>query len=315
MPDKQHLSIPSAQLIAQACASLQSSVSLLTQAATNVSAATALLERGIPCEPKKSKKRLSKTQQSQTEKRKQTKKPTVSPYFPEPERKLRSKAGAGPTVSPFFPEPFSRERTPSGLAFKLQTPDFGLIQERICESLFALVIQAILWNKTKGTAARPILWKILCTYPTPESLAAADPKAVEDTIRILGLQERRALCLVKMANVWVAAPPCAERRYGRRNYPKKGSNKDVKDRELLDSDDPREGWEIGHLPGIGEYALDSYRIFGRDRLRGIHGVEGTEPEWKRVVPSDKELGPYVKFKWKQEGWEYDLKTGVRVKIS
>ena len=315
MADKKHELTPATRRIAQACASLQSSSSFLTQAATDISSATALLKNGISYEPRKDGKNLPSNQDTKSEKRKQAKKPTVSPHFPKPERKLKSKAGAGPTISPFFPEPFSRERTPPGLAFKLQKPEFGLIQERICESLFALVIQAILWNKTKGTAARPILWKMLCTYPTPESLAAADPKAVEDAIRILGLQERRASCLVKMANVWVAAPPCAERRYGRRNYPKKGSNRDVKDRETLEPHDAREGWEIGHLPGIGEYALDSYRIFGRDRLLGFHDVEGIEPEWKRVVPNDKELGPYVKFRWKQEGWEYDLNTGERVKIS
>lgn len=179
--------------------------------------------------------------------------------------------------------------------------------------MFALVVQAILWNKTKGTAARPILWKILCAYPTPELLASANPTEVQETIRILGLQERRATCLVKMANVWVEAPPCAERRYGRRNYPKKGNNKNVRERELLNPDDPRQGWEIGHLPGVGEYALDSYRLFGRDRLRRLQGFENLEPEWKRVVPSDKELGPYVKFKWAQEGWDYDLSSGVRVK--
>ena len=179
--------------------------------------------------------------------------------------------------------------------------------------MYALVVQAILWNRTKGIAARPILWKLLCTYPTPEALASADPKAVEDMIRVLGLQRQLALSLVKMANVWVAAPPCMERRYGRRNYPK-GKGRDVRDRELLEPDDPRDGWEIGHLPGVGEYALDSYRLFGRDRLRGVKDGDGQEPEWKSVVPADKELGPYVRYKWAQQGWSYDIATGKRHRI-
>jgi len=38
--------------------------------------------------------------------------------------------------------------------------------------------------------------------------------------------------------------------------------------------DAREGWEIAHLPGMGAYALDSYRIFHRDELRGILIREG-----------------------------------------
>lgn len=314
MEHSSHDVLSSAQLIAQACSSLECSSSLLIQAATDISSATALLNRGIISRTQKSKKSSPLVKEERPRRSERTKKPTISPYFPEPAQKPKQKKSTGPTTSPFFPEPFSRNQTPPGLPFKLKTPEFGLIQERICESLFALVVQAILWNKTKGTAARPILWKLLCTYTTPEALAAADPKAIEDAIRVLGLQERRALCLVKMANVWIAAPPCAERRYGRRNYPKKGGGKDVKDRELLGPDDPRDGWEIGHLPGVGEYALDSYRIFGRDRLRGVQDVEGIEPEWKRVVPGDKELGPYVRFKWAQEGWEYDIVTGARVEV-
>jgi methyl-CpG-binding domain protein 4 len=272
-----------------------------------------LLNQSIRARPERSRRKSTRISKPKSQPRRESKKPTISPYFPEPDKKPKKKAAAGPTKSPFFPEPFSRERPSPDLAFELQTPEFGLIQERICESLFALVIQAILWNKTKGTAARPILWNVLCTFPTPESLASADPVVVQDIIRVLGLQERRAKSLVNMAKVWVAAPPSPERRYARRDYPKKGSNKDVKDRELLAPDDERDGWEIGHLPGVGEYALDSYRIFGRDRLRGLQNAEGVDPEWKRVVPNDKELAPYVRFKWAQEGWDYDLVSGARTK--
>jgi len=43
---------------------------------------------------------------------------------------------------------------------------------------------------------------------------------------------------------------------------------------------------ISHLPGSGPYALDSYRIFCTD-----------PHEWKSVIPSDKELVRYLKWKW------------------
>ncbi|KAK7187292.1 methyl-CpG binding domain-containing protein 4 [Paraphaeosphaeria sporulosa] len=313
MTDDHQRLLASAQLIARACASLELGSSHLTQAATDLSSATALLNRSITPRPLQSVRKSSRTNGPNPKVQDAPRKPTISPYFPEPGTKPKKKPTAGPTISPFFPEPFSRERPPPGLKFELQAPEFGLIQERICDSVFALVIQAILWNKTKGTAARPILWKVLCTYPTPELLASADPTAVQELIRILGLQERRAQCLVKLAQVWVAAPPSADRRYGRRDYPK-GEGRDVKNRELLGPDDEREGWEIGHLPGIGEYALDSYRIFGRDRLRGLQDAEGVEPEWKRVIPNDKELAPYVKFKWAQEGWDYDIVSGARQRL-
>jgi hypothetical protein len=191
--------------------------------------------------------------------------------------------------------------------------------------LYALVVQAILWNKTKGIMARPILFNLLSHYPTPESLAEANEEDVEAMIRTLGLQKRRAKTLVSVGKAWVERPPEHGKRYGRRNYPSYphsrsppasavGKYKSPKDGELLEEDDQRDGWEIAHLPGIGEYALDSYRIFGRDRLRGFEGIEGIEPEWKRVTPRDKELAPYVRWKWAQEGWEYDIATGTRRKV-
>ncbi|KAF2635818.1 hypothetical protein P280DRAFT_358884, partial [Massarina eburnea CBS 473.64] len=186
-----------------------------------------------------------------------------------------------------------------------------LIQERIQGNLFSLCLQAILWNKTRGAVARPILWKILCTYPTAESLAAASVDDVERDIRTLGLQRERANRMIDMAQVWVYLPPHPSRRYQRRDYPRRGNGRETKKGEMLGLNDAREGWEIAHLPGIGEYGLDSYRIFGRDRLRGVHDNPEVEPEWKRLVPRDKELGPYVKWKWAQEGWNYNVVTGNR----
>jgi hypothetical protein len=37
---------------------------------------------------------------------------------------------------------------PPGLPFQLQSASYGLIQERLYTSLYALVVQAILWNQT-----------------------------------------------------------------------------------------------------------------------------------------------------------------------
>lgn len=172
--------------------------------------------------------------------------------------------------------------------------------------------------------ARPILFALLSAYPTPEALAHANEEDVEVLIRTLGLQKRRAKTLVSVGKAWVERPPMKGKRYGRRNYPSYPhssspvlstslSGKRPRNGEVLEDDDEREGWEIAHLPGIGEYALDSFRIFGRDRLRGVD-EKGVEPEWKRVTPRDKELAPYVRWKWAQEGWEYDIGTGTRRKM-
>ncbi len=66
-------------------------------------------------------------------------------------------------------------------------------------------------------------------------------------------------------------------------------------------------FEVAHLPGIGPYALDSFRIFHRDEMRGLAkdwlgsgAEEGFEPEWMRVRPRDKELRAYLEWLWERE---------------
>ncbi|KAL9096069.1 MAG: hypothetical protein Q9165_001591 [Trypethelium subeluteriae] len=109
--------------------------------------------------------------------------------------------------------------------------------------------------------------------------------------------------------------------------------------------------EIGHLAGCGAYAWDSWRIFCRDELRGKrvrewilsgHGAKGDkmedgdadgdlgegvrryvdeqmrldfEEEWKRVLPKDKELRPFLAWMWLKEGWIWDPDTGFKEKAN
>ncbi|KAF2019147.1 DNA glycosylase [Aaosphaeria arxii CBS 175.79] len=238
---------------------------------------------------------------------------------PKPATKKAASSSAKPkktsTVSEHF-EPFSMEITPPGLNFTLSPSRFGLIQERICSSLWALVVQAILWNQTTAKAARPVLFKLLTSYPTPESMAAATVEDVCAIIGTLGLQNRRSEVLIKLAQAWLQAPPDASRRYAVKNYPKTGENLELADGELLGESDLRRGFEISHLPGVGPYAIDSYRIFYRDTLRGIEtsGDEVVEPEWKRVVPADKDLRAYLEWRWREEGWNWNKVTGEKKKI-
>jgi methyl-CpG-binding domain protein 4 len=204
---------------------------------------------------------------------------------------------------------------PPGLPFQLQPASYGLIQERIHISLYALVVQAILWNQTHGLAARPVLFRILTIYPTPLNLSQANLEELTAMMRPIGLQNTRALRLIALAEAWIRAPPCKERRYRKLHYPSHGCSANVKPGEVLSFGDNRSGWEIAHLPGMGPYALDSFRIFYRDRLRGFDGADGDLPEWKAVVPKDKDLRAYLKWKWAQDGWNWDAATGVRSKIS
>ena len=97
---------------------------------------------------------------------------------------------------------------PPGLPFPLRPATFGLIQERICSSLYALVIQAILWNQTRGLMARPVLFALLAKYPTPEALSLASLEDLTAMLQPIGLHNIRALRLIALANARLTAPPC-----------------------------------------------------------------------------------------------------------
>jgi methyl-CpG-binding domain protein 4 len=189
---------------------------------------------------------------------------------------------------------------PAELPFSLQPARFGLIQERICSSLYALVVQAVLWNQTRGSMARPVLFAFLAQYPSPEKLSSASLEELTAMLQPIGLHNIRAVRLIALANAWLAAPPSKTRRYRKLHYPSRGCGTDVKPGDVLGLEDERAGWEIAHLPGMGAYALDSYRIFYRDKLRGIKFTTEIEPEWKRVRAEDKELKAYLEWKWEMD---------------
>lgn len=209
------------------------------------------------------------------------------------------------------------QKSPIKLA-RARTPPtdekYGLIQEKLQDNLYALLIQHILWNQTSGRAARPVLDAILALYPTPEKLAQAEFSYLAMLLYPIGLYNRRAKRLIDFAQAWVERPPHKSRRYRRVDYPSKGCGRDIGPNEILGEDDPREGWEIAHLPGIGPYALDGYRMFYRDKLRYEPDETPEIPEWQTVVPLDKELRPYMVWRWKKEGFDYNILTGAVTRI-
>lgn len=83
---------------------------------------------------------------------------------------------------------------------------------------------------------------------------------------------------------------------------------------------PSSEWEIGHLTQ-GPYAIDSWRIFCRDIFLGKsdHWMGRDEdkifePEWKRVLPEDKELRACLRWMWMREGWDWDPETGKKTPL-
>ncbi|TKA69164.1 hypothetical protein B0A55_08964 [Friedmanniomyces simplex] len=214
----------------------------------------------------------------------------------------------------------------SALAPPTTRDHFGIIQEKVWDQPFWLLIAVTLLNQTTGRAAVPTFWDLKNRYVTPESLAAADPEEVRGIIRHLGLQNVRTIKMIKMAKAWVAQPPVVGKRYRTRHYPKHGDHREYLGKDVVESDAKHcaGALEIAYLPGCGSYAWDSWRIFCRDVLRGVaedyrgkgaaaslNGEEGFEPEWMRVLPLDKELRVTVQWMWLREGWMWDCGTGEK----
>ncbi|OTA24131.1 hypothetical protein BTJ68_13492 [Hortaea werneckii EXF-2000] len=236
----------------------------------------------------------------------------------------------------------------------ISSPTFGIIQEKLHQEPFWLLIATTFLNQTSGRAAVPVFWALKNRFPTPDALAQAEYEVVLDMIRHLGLQRQRAKRVIAMAKCWRDDPPRVGRRFRTKDYPG------------LEGDTPecKGSLEIGHIPGCGRYAYDSWRIFCRDVLRGVaedYNGKGAiplptttpssaatlpasaealtptshhpppppppshnaptnqptevpipfEPEWKRVLPQDKELIATLRWMWLREGWIWDPSDGAK----
>ncbi|KAI9450952.1 DNA glycosylase [Russula earlei] len=151
-----------------------------------------------------------------------------------------------------------------------------VVPESVAGDPWKLLVAVMLLNKTAGRIAVPVFWTLMTRWPTPESLAKADPLEVEECIRCLGLQYTRARRLVALSAAYLEL------------HDKPRSNC------WHDSSTP-----ISYLPGSGPYALDSYRIY----------CAGTDA-WRTVMPRDKELVRYLKWRWAVHGVQWSPTLGV-----
>ncbi|GAC94559.1 hypothetical protein PHSY_002132 [Pseudozyma hubeiensis SY62] len=201
---------------------------------------------------------------------------------------------------------------------------YGLIQEIVTPNVFRLLVATCLLNQTKGRAAMPVFWELLKRWPDEHSLARANIVELTDLLQPIGLHNIRARRLVSMAQTMVEIP------YNESNL--------FKSRDRTAPDSP-----IGIYPGVGRYAIDSWRIFvaGGGASVGLRGakpvspfdtvsveaeasgtqlapalpsmsrnVEAMEAEWKTVMPLDKELRAYLVWRWAKEGKVWDPVRGV-----
>lgn len=282
-----------------------------------------------------------RTTTSQSPKNLLTRSSTISPYFPPTPTKTPTKKTEKISCIPFPP---------------LASQAFGLVQESLAQNPFRLLIAVLFLNKTRGSVAMPVYHALMTRYPTPTALAAADHSDIVSIIQHLGLQNQRARKCIAIAKTWLTQPPEKGKRYRRLHYPKRGDGKDIDINEgWIGDEDERVAWEVGHLPGIGAYAIDSWRIFCRDDLRDLatglpspcEQRETSEPsseaaklssakteptatllnlppeylalelqkEWTRVLPLDKELRAYLRWRWLRLGWQWDPLTGNRQPVT
>ncbi|KAL9016864.1 MAG: hypothetical protein Q9185_005814 [Variospora sp. 1 TL-2023] len=252
----------------------------------------------------------------------------------EPLTPSRKRPPSSTTSRYFVPPPKVAKEAVSCIPFPaFSSTSFGLVQESLASNPFHLLIAVIFLNKTRGSVAMPVFYTFITRFPEPASLAAADLAEVVGFFQNLGLQNQRAKKCIALAKAWLQQPPAKGKRWRRLHYPAFGDGKDIKGNEepiADETEDTRVGWEVGHMPGIGAYGIDSWRIFCRDELRGLNTAElpdllpdATEEkkakveeeemkrEWSRVLPLDKELRAYLRWRWLRLGWEWDPKTGAK----
>ena len=250
-----------------------------------------------------------------------------SPKEDKPKSKKRKRNSTGKT-SDHFDEPSpekKKRRVPAGVSTAAFPPisakKFGLIQEELWNQPFRLLVAVTFLNKTAGRSAVPVYRQLMEKYPTPADLAKADFDEVCAMVQHLGLQTQRAKKLIRFAQEWISDPPQKGRLHRTLHYPSHGDGAQYRPSTIVEEDvEECEGiLEVGHFYGSGPYAWDSWRIFCRDVLRGVatdyNGGGATDPdfqpEWKRVLPNDKELRACLRWMWLREGYIWDPLTGEK----
>lgn len=143
-----------------------------------------------------------------------------------------------------------------------------LLQLRYRGEPWKMLVACILLNRTQRRQVDRVIDDLFLEYPTPEALASARIHDLASLLYPLGMHNTRARMLTRFATAWI------DLEHGEDAY-------------LCSRAD--EVAAISDLPGVGEYALDSYRMFV------MH-----DP---RVSPSDKEL-----IRW--QSWRESTSTAT-----
>ena len=142
---------------------------------------------------------------------------------------------------------------------------------------FRVLVTCIFLNRTRGEVAEPYIVSFFEEYPTVESVRDAEPqKLLRRYFQPLGMH-RRAWSVVNLARVFLEDPPrpmvlrCKVGEF---------------DSHLS---------EVAHLPGVGEYASDAWRLFCRKDFYAANDIRIAE-QWPSLRPNDRILLRYVQRK-------------------
>ncbi|KIJ45587.1 hypothetical protein M422DRAFT_166136, partial [Sphaerobolus stellatus SS14] len=155
--------------------------------------------------------------------------------------------------------------------------------EEVQDDWWKLLIATCLLNKTSGNVAIPVFRTLISRWPNPSLMLLASPGQMENLLKPLGLR-KRAHVITKLSAYFLLSPPSPSQLHPTK-IPKHPGYPET---------------PISHLPGVGKYALDSFRIFC---------CEGDE--WKNVLPEDKRLAEYLEWRWAAwEGKRWHPRYGV-----
>ena len=160
----------------------------------------------------------------------------ISPYFKVKKNSERRKTCAPQEmVSHFFQPDVEQPMTPPpgsrGLHrcvdYSPPKSPHGLIQERLHDHPWQLLVATIFLHKTSSRVALPLFEKFIQKYDAPCKVLSADWREIADLLQPMGLHKKRAQIIIRFSGEYL--------------------NKD-----WLYPDE---------LFGIGKYGRDSYRIF------------------------------------------------------
>ncbi|KIM61261.1 hypothetical protein SCLCIDRAFT_54412, partial [Scleroderma citrinum Foug A] len=172
----------------------------------------------------------------------------------------------------------------------------GHMLESVRNDPWKVLLASRMLNVTTGRAA---FWKIVNRWPTPRELIDAPLDELVELLRPLGFYNKRAKWFKEISQRYIDDPP----RYANSRpeaeltiASQRPCTRQTRSRARVSSSYPHT--PISHFPGVGPYALDSFRIFCRSSLEPE--ADTTNEVWKQVMPSDKELVRYLKWKWAYE---------------